>query len=560
MSEMILTVSAVLLEVNVLLTVHGTLSVDRAGTLEFEPSFDARMFGFKAMSRRLGQVKAVRRTDGGRRVVIEGDEPLVLRGAAAQQAYVILAAMLEVTADDDPATFIHVTAHRRFSKREGVLAIGRSHLGFGVEEETLLAGSFSTVSMAFEKIGLLELKYPGIHIHSGEHDLALECPDPLALRDLLVDRWFHAANPAGQRGSFGCLAARRDGQSLTLGHLVVWTRGLCFVPADSDKPQVLIPRRRAGVMEVQPPQVAFGRSGLESLHLGTDEDHFVDLLVADPEATVTALDAILSDMAWFPPGRDPNDLPMDQAVGMCSYTSVWFGRELLATRQNIVVAPSSGKLRLNLDEVALPGAIPCPVRVEIASSRGRSMVEGTLNEWLTPDAKTVRNRKATERTLVVALKECRDANRRLYYRLPLKDSLPLVQLVAPAPGPRMPIPAPVNIDDVRLLELSRNGAVVWLPVRPGPGVEISFHLVVETREQARPAQVDPERREEMEQPEITAESFLLVGRVVHAVPQNEGKTTGWRLGLAFPASTGHEAFDARQRAVLRQRAAQADDR
>ncbi len=558
--EMILAAAPVLLEVNVLLTVHGTLSIDYAGTLEFEPSFDARMFGFKAMSRRLGQLKGVRRTDGGRRVVIEADEPLVLRGAAAQQAYVVLAAMLEVKGGEPPAAFVHATAHRRFSKREGVLAVGRSHLHFGIEEETLLAGSFSTVSMMFEKIGLLDVKYPGIHIRSGEHDLSLECSDPLWLRDLLVDRWFHAANPIGLGGSYCCLAARRDGRSLTLGHLVVWTQGLCFVPADSDKEQVLIPRRRAGVMEVQAPLVAFGRSGLESLHIGTDEDHFTDLLVADPAATVTALEAILSDMAWFPPGRDPQDLPMEQAVGMCAYTSVWFGHELLATRQNIVVAPSSGKLRLNLDEVVAPTAIPCPVRVEIASSRGRSIVVGKLTDWLTPDAKTSRNRRSTERTVIVALSEFKDANRRLYYRLPLKDTLPLVQIITPPPGRRAPTPAPINVDDVRLFELSRNGAVVWLPLRPNPNVEICFQLVVETREQPRPAQIDPERREEMEEPEITVESFQLQGRIVHMAPQNEGKVSGWRLGLAFQASTGHDAFVARQRAVLRQRAAQADER
>lgn len=78
----------------VFLTVHGELEIDSKGTLRFTPGLDARLVGQTVLEVPLSSIRGVRRTDGGRRVSIEAETPLVLRGATAQLAWVILGTLL----------------------------------------------------------------------------------------------------------------------------------------------------------------------------------------------------------------------------------------------------------------------------------------------------------------------------------------------------------------------------------------------------------------------------------------------------------------------------------
>lgn len=553
----------VILELNLLLSVHGALKIERSGSLHFEPGFDAKLLGRQPMDLKLSQIRGVRRMDGGRRVVVDADEPVILRGAAALQAYVILGAILDAQKGENPVepAFMGATIHGRLWKQPGMVAVGRTGLGFGVGEESIISGAMSTTWIQFNNLEKLLLAFPGIHIFAAGEELVLECEEPLLLRDLMVERWFTSASGAVRGASWSCLAARKNNLDMVLGHLVVNLKGLCFVSADEEIQEVLIPRRRAGIMAVEEPTLVNpgqSRTERELLLLGTDERHLVEVQVQDPQGAVAALDVLLSDAAWFPPG-DHVSPEMEPILGPSAYTSVWRGHELLASRRKVAVAPFNGKMSLKLDYVSDPPAVPCGVRVEVANGRGRYMLTGVLTEWQAPDPRRTRGRTSSERTLIITLEnEIQPANRRQFYRLPLKDKLLLVQLQSPPKAGRVTLPPPIDIDEVVLLDLSRTGATLWLPRRPGTDMAIQFQLAIETRAHPKPAHPNEEKEED--EPEITVESYHLVGRVIHLVEMIRGKSSGWRVGIEFPGDTGHEAFDARQRAFLRHRAEERDER
>lgn len=552
-------------EVNSFLTVHGELEIDTKGTLRFTPGLDARLMGQVPLEIPLSSIRGVRRTDGGRRVSIEGDTPLVLRGATAQLAWVILGTLLDSKTETDEviSKFFPAVAHLRLRTIKGILGVGRSGLGFGGGQDQLLSMAPVAVWARFNDIDRLQMDYPGIHIVSGGTEHAFACTDPLRLRNLIVERWFASANPALAKASWSCLAVRREGLSVRLGRLAILVEGLVFQSADQIN--LLIPRRRAGVLEVE--EITH-RDGPElCLIVGTGEDHLGEFHVQEPIETLHKLDELLADATWFPPDPESLSLALAGVQGPAAYVHLWLGHRLLARRDRVAVAPFGGKVRLKLDQQSDPPNLPAAVRLEVANVKGRFLMTGILREWIAPDPKRSRGAPLTERTLTITLEEeVIQDNRREHYRLPLKEPLPILQLQPPPLNGRVTLPTPIDIEDAVLLDISRTGASAWLPRRPAPQDMVVFQLVVELHPEEED---EPKRGGEEELPENiqetieepTIETFKLMGSIVYHEPYVLNKKEGWRVGISFlPECDGMQAFDARQREFLRLRAEDRDRR
>ncbi len=545
---------AVLLEVNTLITVHGNLEISGEGSLRFEPALDARLLGQPPVHVPLATIRGVRRTDGGRRVVVEAEPPLTFRGPAGFVTWLILGAMLDCRNAEVKPIFVKGTSHGRLGRDDGLVAVARTGFGFAAIENSLISGSLSTTWLPLNDLEVVRPDFPGLHISAGGQNIVLEVEAPLVLRDLLVKRWFDQANPQMRGASWTRLAARRVGLDVIFGRLGVTPAGLVFVSQAGEEPEVLIPRRRAGVlaMEFSPHVTHEDGYPVELIHVGTEEDHLSEFQVGDPAVCSVELEALFSDAAWFPEDKNANPL-FTEVTGPAAYVNLWRGHELLAGRGGVAVAPFAGKLKLKLDAPMDFVTVPTAVRIEVANKKGRFLLTGVLNQWQA--ARPSKGVPATERHIVISLAdELIEVNRREQYRFPLKDKIEICYFQSPPASGRSTLPPNIQVEGAVLLDISRSGASLWLPRRPGLDMRVVFTLVVESRERIKV-------EDGKDAVEVVVETFHLGCSVVTVFEATQAKVQGWRVGLRFEdGADGPGAFDARQRAFLRHRAEEKEER
>ena len=554
MKEDALLSKAVLLEVNTLITVHGNLEISGEGSLSFEPALDARLLGQPPVVVPLATIKGVRRTDGGRRVVVEAELPLTFRGPAGFVAWLILGAMLDCRDAELKPVFMRGSAHGWLGRDDGMVALARTGFGFAASENSLISGSLSTTWLPLNDLEVVRPDFPGLHISAGGQNIVLEVETPLVLRDLLVKRWFDQVNPQMRGASWTRLAVRRVGLEVIFGRLGVTAAGLVFVSQQQEEPEVLIPRRRAGVltMEFSPHVTHEDGYPVELIHVGTDDDILSEFQVPDPAVCSLELEAIFSDAAWFPEDKSANPL-FTEVTGPAAYVMLWRGHDMLAGRIGVALAPFGGKLKLKVDAQMDFVTVPTAVRIEVANKKGRFLLTGVLEQWQTPrPSKAI---PASERNVVVTLAdELIEVNRRGQYRFPLKDKLEICYFQSPPVGGRSTLPPSIQIEGAVLLDISRTGACLWLPRRPGLDMRVVFTLVVESQERIKV-------EDGKDAVEVVVETFHLGSSVLNVREATHAKMQGWRVGLHFEKSSdGREAFDARQRAFLRHRAEEKDER
>ncbi|HNH50104.1 MAG TPA: hypothetical protein PKY30_23905, partial [Myxococcota bacterium] len=373
-------------------------------------------------------------------------------------AWLILGAMLDCRDAERKPVFLKGCAHGRLGRDEGLVAVARTGFGFAASENSLISGSLSTTWLSMNDLEGVRPDFPGLHIAAGGQSLVLEVDAPLVLRDLLVKRWFDQADPRMKGATWTRLAARRKGLEVIFGRLGVTSAGLVFVAQEGGEPEVLIPRRRAGVlaMEFSPHVTHEDGYPVELIHIGTEEDSLSEFQVADPAVCSVELEALFSDAAWFPEDKDANPL-FTQITGPAAYVMLWRGHDLLASRNGVALAPFGGKLKLKLDAPMDYVTVPTAVRVEVANKKGRFLVTGVMNQWQVPRAsKAV---PATERHILLSLAdEMIEVNRRGQYRFPLKDRLDICYLQSPPANGRSTLPPNIQIEGAVLLDISRTGA------------------------------------------------------------------------------------------------------
>jgi hypothetical protein len=544
----------VLLEVNALITVHGTLEIDAGGNLSFDPALDARLMGQAPLFLPLEKIRGVRRTDGGRRVVVEADSPIVFRGPAGFVAWLILGAMLDCRGSELGPVFLKGSAHGRLGRDEGLVTVARTGFGFAASENSLISGSLATTWLSLNDMERVRPDFPGLHIFAAGQSLVLDVDAPLVLRDRLVKRWFDQADPRMKGATWTRLAVRRVGLEVIFGRLGVTPAGLVFVAQGEDQPDVLIPRRRAGVlaMEFSPHVTHEDGFPVELIHIGTEEDNLSEFQVADPAVCSMELEALLSDAAWFPEDKSANPL-FTQITGPAAYVMLWRGHDLLASRNSVALAPFAGKLKLKLDAPMDYVSVPTAVRVEVANKKGRFLLTGVLTQWQAP--KPSKAVPVTERHLLISLAdEMIEVNRRGQYRFPLKDKLDACYLQSPPTSGRSTLPPNIQIEGAVLLDISRTGACLWMPRRAAMDMRVIFTLVVESGERIKV-------EDGKDAVEVEVETFHLGSQVIYVMESSHAKAQGWRVGLRFEEGCGGpEAFDARQRVFLRHRAEEKEER
>lgn len=506
------------LELSPVLTVHGQLEINHLGTLSFEPALDARLLGLSARVLPLFCVQGIQRVSGGRRVVIEAEQPMILRGAAAYQSWLILMALMDTRSMETGTepVFMPATLKNLWGQLEGNIAVGRSAFGFATGENSLIFGPLSNHWEDLDGLERLDYRLGELQIHRNGQQRRLSLAQPLQLRDLLVQRWLNL--DISRRSANSRPAVWRRGGSSIFGWLELHHAGLVFMP-QSGPITVVVPRGTVGIVEAS--FRAEDEQPVPVLMVGTDESSLLEFQVRTTDECVVALCSSFTESGWYPTGGSHPSFT--RVVGRSSYVSVQSGTEILAFQENVTVDPIYGRMKLLISSPHETVEVPKAVNIEIANKNGRFLIHGMLTGWRCPDP------ERAERELLVTLGEIKDVNRRAHFRLPLEDRL--------GPCTLLSNHAPQKIPGAILVNLSRGGACLWLPSRPVLGMEVQFQL------QADPTQKHHRRAGDL---------FQLRGVVVHSRAESRLEKEGWLVGLRFEKEET-EAFDARQRSCLKHR-------
>lgn len=487
------------IELSSILTVHGALKIGDTGTLFFTPALDARLMGLLPLELPLKSVSGLARSHQGRRVMVQAEHPLTLRGPGGYQTWLAIQVLRDCTQGPVPPLLLSAKRQNVFGELSGLLGIGRHGFGFAAAESRLF-GALSTVWEDFASLEQLWALPGELHIQVGGRSYVFQTEEAEALLLQLRRRWLGQA--LSRPGHWP--AIRRVGAGLQCGNLTLGPRGLYFLPREA--PARLLAARgiRIHVEEEE-----------DHVRMSDDGQKWATFWVDDVSATATALRTELLAPAWLREAKGVGDL--SSLRGSCR---VQVNVGACQTCQQVDLQGADGRLYFTLQstETVSPWTVGT---IEIFGAGGHTRVDGWVVSW---------EPKEVGQVLVnfCASAALKDLDQRAHYRLPLEDRLGRFAVVE-GRGHR-------RIDGGMLLDLSRGGAGLWIKSELPIGSRVELGMQVERTDGIRKR----------------IETFPLKGVVVHSRPAPYNGGEGWKVGIRFDRLE-IAAFDARQRAWLRTR-------
>ncbi len=485
------------LELSSILTIHGALKIAGDGTLFFNPGLDARMMGVEPRELPLEDVRGLSRSHQGRRVVVQAESPLVLRGPGAYQAWLALQLLRDCGDGRFPAILVPAQRQSLYASLDGLLGIGRTGFGFAAAESPL----FGALSTFWEDFGVLERFGAAgncLHLHLREKTYQFRFEEAGSLLPQLRRRWLAKQSPS--TGFWP--AIRRLGTNFECGSLTLNHRGLLFVP--SSGPARLLAKRgvRIHVREEE-----------DCIRMSDDGEKWATFWVENIAGTAEALRAELRSPAWLSEARGVCDL--SHIRGPCTVELAVNSHKIT---QKVEISGKNGCMQFSLSsDLAVEPWTLCTL--DVAGAGGRRRIEGVILTWET----------RVEGDVLVTLfatAPLKDLNQRAHRRLNVEDR---VGRCTESATRRV-------IEEAVLLDLSRGGAGLWLSREVPLGGKVELLLEVVRKEGARKR----------------IQFFPVCGEVMHSRPEAYANNDGWRVGIRFPRLEV-AVFDAGQRVWLQER-------
>ena len=178
---------------NFFLTANGILSIDREGTLRYEPGVDGRLLGVTPYTQKLGQIRKIQLRNG-EELVIEGEEAASFRGEAVKEAYIWLKALQNRHGNETPFSCVLSYKHR-WQNREGLALLTSRGLGFT---------NATTRWVNLEEIWRISIGTTGLFFEVSRRN----CKPPLCAEGRTVGASGPTFSAGYRRGSSGALAYR----------------------------------------------------------------------------------------------------------------------------------------------------------------------------------------------------------------------------------------------------------------------------------------------------------------------------------------------------------------
>jgi hypothetical protein len=433
------------LEVNTLITVSAQITVTTA-SVRVEVGIEGTLLGRRSFEVPLAEIASITRADAGRRVTFHaGERSFVVRGVGAQRAWLVVRALADGAGVPHAADPVFVDAHiGRLVDTTGMVAVGARSFGI-----VSLSGALFADGSFWADLGDwfgTSTGPDGVELRWKGGGLLLTGADAAELPLILAARWIARGAPQPTSTGWRAEAVWFDGADVTCGVLSVTESGLLFRSA-ARVSHVIVPRGSTVSVRIDPHDA-------KSLRVVVDgaETRFV-MQAAMQHARV--LETLFASNAWAAPtvANQPHMLSeasVARLSGPAAYVRILVGEQVVAERRDCFLSPDTANLRMQLDFLRDP-TVPAPVTLELANARGRFVVGGTL----TRAAVTAPNQARRRAVQVVFGSEVRPANRRSFFRLPLRERIARVELEPPEGHGGEEL-------DVRLMNVSRRGCALVL--------------------------------------------------------------------------------------------------
>ncbi len=431
------------LEITGLLSVSGQIRVTGA-SVRFEPGLDAQLVGQRAFELPIVDLAPPERLDGGRRVEFRSPQRnVVLRGPGAARAWLVVRVVQDAAGGMEPPVFLECRVEG-VVESTGCIGVGERCFGVSGSGDGVLGDSSFWTS--FDSLHAIRSGPDGVSIAWGERSVVVVGPSADELVELFAHRWLMSrlAPPSASRWA-------RDAVHLTsvgaeVGRLVHDDDGIAF---EGWHLRTLVAPR-----------------GSQAAARGDDHDGRVirvecdgadeRFLIGRAADAARVLRGVFSSNGWSAPTADSTPVVLsDSAVsrigGPASYVAILVGERVLALRRDAVLAPDPEALRLALDFPSVPAALPLAVTFEVANARGRFVVAALLTRVAVAGGASPQRRAVT----LQFTSDVRAANRRAFFRLPVREKVPRVE-IEPPEGPDG------QQASVPLLNVSRRGACLVL--------------------------------------------------------------------------------------------------
>lgn len=507
-------------ELNAVLTVSGEVVVTWEG-MAFKPGGDARFLGRKEFQVALAEIEAVERSDGNRRVILRTkDKAHVFRGAGAQRAWIALQVIRDVVTSGQAMGPVLVDVSLDSAGgNEGVFGIGARGFGFGGSPR--LAGAAPSFWTEFSTFQAIEPSADGAEIVLTDRRVSISGEEASRVVLVLPERWLVTAPPAHRAdGAWTTNAVlHRDG-ALIAGVLEMAPDGLLHVALSGER-SVLATRG-------SPARAEFDEGDAHLMRISSDGVE-TRVHVRHAPSEVRVLQGIFASTAWGHPedGYVPvalDERELDLLSGPTAYIRLSLADATLARQPDVLLTPEAEQVRATIGFASEPPMVPFACMLEVVNKRGRFLVPGTVTHAQPAAAKSRADRGQPRYQVVFRFGgTVRSANRRAFFRLPVNEALPTIELMSPEGQIARP-------GDVRLVNVSRSGCGLLLTVPWPVGTTVTFTTVFE------------------ETMEIT-----LTARVVQVVQIDR---TSWRAGMFYlPESEedGAKLYNDRELVFLRRR-------
>lgn len=448
----------VALELNAVLTVSGTVTVTSSG-MTYEPGGDARLLGQKTFTFPIAEIESVERADLNRRVIVRTrahpdagggagakGRSVVLRGAGAQRAWIALHVLLDVlAAGGTMAPVLRSASVDGLLEQPGLIGIGARGFGFGGDPRLGAAGPSFWADLAYFQS--LRPSDQGLEVVCAERRLTVHGDAADAMVKYIPERWLNAMGPV----------ERPDGRWMVrsvLHHDGALEAGVLALDVDALRFHAVSGRRFVLATRGVPAKVSVDDADVRMVRIEADGVE-TRLTMLNAMTQARSLGGVFGSTAWSSPeeGLQPHPLDVEdqeRITGLSAYARLVFHDSTIATAPDAMLAPEPEQVRLTMGFPRSPPAVPFPCLLEVVNGKGRFLAPGTV---VTAQPTGARSSRTNEVRVAVVFRfggAVRLANRRGFFRLPLRESLPSIEGVTPDG-------APVLLDGATMVNVSRSG-------------------------------------------------------------------------------------------------------